>query len=203
MTSLKPSSAFVALAMQQGDRIADLGIGNILDAGDNEADLARRQLRHLDHRRRKDADLQRFKRAVGRHQLDLVTLPERAVKDAHEDDDPLILVVPGVEQQRLERRIGVSDRGRDLLDDLLKDLVRADPLLGAGQHGIMGIDADDLLDLLLDPFGIGSRQVDLVQHRKDLQVDIESEIDVGQCLGLDPLGGVHHQQAAFAGGQGA
>src|SRR6185369_4755953 len=128
---------------------------------------------------------------------------ERAVKDAHQDDNPLILIIPGVEQQRLERSIRVPDRRRNLLDDLLKNLVSADSLLGAGQNRLMGIDADDILDLLLDPFRIGRRQIDLVQHREHLEVYIQGEIDVGKGLGLDPLGSVNHQQSAFTGGQRA
>ena len=79
----------------------------------------------------------------------------------------------------------------------------ADPLFGTGQNGIMGIDTDDILDLLLDPLRIGGRQIDLVQHRKNLKVDIQGEIDVGQCLGLDPLRCVNHQQPTLAGGQRA
>ena len=51
------------------------------------------------------------------------------------------------------------------------------------------------------PFGLGRRQVDLVEHRDDLQIGIKRQIDVGQRLRLDALGGVDHQQRAFAGGE--
>ena len=46
--------------MQQCYGVADLGIGDILDAGDHKADLARGQCRDLHHRRGKDPDFQRF-----------------------------------------------------------------------------------------------------------------------------------------------
>jgi hypothetical protein len=73
------------------------------------------------------------------------------------------------------------------------------PGLGRDHHGIGGVKADDFLDLLLDPVGLGRRQVDLVEHRHDLVVGIKCGIDIGQRLRFDALAGVNHQQRAFAG----
>ena len=81
--------------------------------------------------------------------------------------------------------------------------VDADAGLGRDRHGVGGIDADDVLDLLLDPLGLGGRQVDLVQHRHDLVAGLDGGVDVGQRLRLDALRGVHHQQRALAGGERA
>ena len=50
---------------------------------------------------------------------------------------------------------------------------------------------------------VGGGQVDLVDHRHDLMVVLDRLVDVGQRLRLDPLGGVDHQQRAFAGGEAA
>ena len=85
----------------------------------------------------------------------------------------------------------------------LEDLVDADALLGAGEHRVRGVEADDLLDLLADALGIGRRQVDLVEHRDDLEVVVERQVDVGQGLRLDALGGVDHQDRPLAGGEAA
>ena len=49
---------------------------------------------------------------------------------------------------------------------------------------------------------VGGRQVDLIEHRQNLQVVLHGEIGVGQSLGLHALGGVHHQHGALAGRQG-
>ena len=51
--------------------------------------------------------------------------------------------------------------------------------------------------------GVGRGQVDLVDDRKDFQVLVQGQVDVGKGLRLDPLGGVHHQQRPLAGRQGA
>ena len=81
--------------------------------------------------------------------------------------------------------------------------VDADAGLGRDHHRVGGVDADHVLDLLLDLVGLGGGQVDLVQDRHDLVVGVERLIDVGERLRLDALAGVDHQQRAFAGRQRA
>ena len=65
----------------------------------------------------------------------------------------------------------------------------------------MGLQADHVLDLLRHPVGIGTGKVDLVDHREHIQIVVQGQIHVGQGLGLDPLGRVHHQDGSVAGRQ--
>ena len=88
-------------------------------------------------------------------------------------------------------------------DDRFEDLVDADALLGRGQDAVLAGQADDALDLLAHHFGLGAGQVDLVDDRDDLEVVLDGQVDVGQRLRLDALGGVDDQQRALAGGQRA
>ena len=67
----------------------------------------------------------------------------------------------------------------------------------------MGLDPDDILDLFADTVGFCRRKVDLVEDRYDVVVGVDGLIDIGECLRLDPLGGVHHQKRAFDGLHGA
>ena len=46
---------------------------------------------------------------------------------------------------------------------------------------------------------VGGRQVDLVEHRDDRQVAVQRQVQVGQRLRLDALGGVDQQHRALAG----
>ena len=85
------------------------------------------------------------------------------------------------------RHDGVEDVG-----DALAGL-RADP-----QH-VVGVAADDPADLLGVLLRLRRRQVDLVEHRDDVQVVLEREVEVRQRLGLDALRGVDQQQRALAG----
>ena len=72
------------------------------------------------------------------------------------------------------------------------------PFLGAGHDSTGGIDSDDILDVLSYPFRIGARQIDLVDHRKNLQVVIESHMDIRHRLRLDSLRSIDDQQGTLA-----
>ena len=66
-----------------------------------------------------------------------------------------------------------------------------------------GVEADHVLDLLLDAVGVGGGQVDLVEDGQDLEVVVERLVDVGERLRLHALAGVDHQHRALAGGERA
>ena len=75
------------------------------------------------------------------------------------------------------------------------------PGLGGDQHGVGGVEADHVLDLLLDAVGLGRRQVDLIENGDDLVAGVERLIDIGERLRLDALAGVDDEQRALAGVQ--
>ena len=81
------------------------------------------------------------------------------------------------------------------MDDGFQNLVDADALLGAAQHGIAGVQPDDGFDLLADALRFGRRKIDLVDDRDDFQVVMQREVGVGESLSFHALGCVHHQQA--------
>ena len=117
-------------------------------------------------------------------------------------DDAEIGVVPGVDDERLQRRVGLALRRRQACDDRLQHVVDARAGLGRDHAAASrGVEADDVLDLLPDAVGLGRRQVDLVQHRDDLEVGVDRLIGVGERLRLDALRGVDEQQRALAGAQ--
>ena len=68
---------------------------------------------------------------------------------------------------------------------------------------IAGLAADDVGDLAGVAVGVGGGQVDLVEHRNDVQAAVQRQVQVGQRLRLDALGGVDQQHRAFAGLQRA
>ncbi len=54
------------------------------------------------------------------------------------------------------------------------------------------------VDLVADAVGLGAREVDLVEHRHELETGVDGEVGVGERLGLDALSGIDHQQGALA-----
>ena len=125
------------------------------------------------------------------------------VLDPHQDDDAEIGVVPAVDEQRLQGRRGIALRRRQPRHQRFQHPLDVEPGLGRDQHRVRGVEADHILDLLLDPVGLGGRQVDLVQDRHDLVPGGDRLVDIGEGLRLDPLAGVDHQQRALARGQRA
>ena len=75
--------------------------------------------------------------------------------------------------------------------------------LGGDLRGLVAGQADDVLNLLLDPGRVSGGEVDFVDDGQNLQPSVDGQIGVGQGLGLDALSGVNHQQRALAGGQAA
>ena len=122
-----------------------------------------------------------------------------AVDQPDQHDDAEIGVVPGIDQERLERRALVALGRRQAGDDRLKHLINLKAGLGRDLDRLRSVEADHVLDLLLDPFGLRGRQVDLVEHRHDLMASVERVIDVGERLRLDPLARVDDEQRALAG----
>ncbi len=98
---------------------------------------------------------------------------------------------------------GSPGRRRQSVDDGLEHVLDADAFLGRAQDRAVGVEPEVVLDLGPHPLDVGRRQVDLVDHRHDLEVVLERQVEVGDGLRLDPLRGVDQQQRALAGHQRA
>ena len=109
-------------------------------------------------------------------------------------------VVPGIEDQRLQRRVGIARRRRQPLRRSPRESrARRCPALALASIAPVAVEADDLLDLAARLFGLRAGQIDLVDDRNDLEAVLDRQIRVGQRLRLDALRGVDQQQRAFAG----
>ena len=128
---------------------------------------------------------------------------ERAVHNADGGDRAQILVVVRVEDQRPERGVGGAGWRRDAVDHRFQNGLDPRPLLRRHLEHLLGIDAHEVCDFVTAAFGLRPRQVDLVEDGDDFEVGLEGQEEVGERLGLHALGGVHHQDRAFARGEGA
>ena len=128
---------------------------------------------------------------------------ERARGEPDVDHHALVGVVVRVEDQALERPFGSPLGGGIRATIASRISVDPDALLGRGQDHLLARDRQDVLELLDHQIGLGAGQVDLVDDGDDRQPLAQGEVDVGQGLGLDPLGGVDDQDRALAGLQRA
>ena len=86
---------------------------------------------------------------------------------------------------------------------MVEQLLDADAGLAADPQHVLRLAADEARELLGVLLGVGRRQIDLVQHRDDVQVVLERQVQVRESLRLDALRGIHQQDRAFARGERA
>ena len=86
-----------------GDGIADIGFGDFLDRGGEDAELAGAEFLDFDQLGRVDGDAIELIDGARGHHADALALLHHAIDDAHEHDDAEIGIVPAIDQQRLER----------------------------------------------------------------------------------------------------
>ncbi len=89
------------------------------------------------------------------------------------------------------------------MDNGFENIVDADALLGAAQHGVARVDPDHGLNLLANAFGLGGRQVDFIDDGNNFEIVVQREVRIRQRLRFHALRRIHHQQCAFAGLQAA
>ena len=150
------------------------GVADLLDRGGEDADLAGAKFGDVDHLGFQDGELVDAVDGVGLHHADAVALFDDAVHDADHDDDAEVGVIPAVDQHGLEGRVAVALGGGKAGDDGLQHVGDAEAGLGGDRDGVGGVEADDVLDLLLDALGFGGGEVDLVQDGDDLVAGVDA-----------------------------
>ena len=203
LMSSKPGRASAQGRSTVGDGVADLGVGDVLDGGDEEADFAGGELGDLDGLGGHDAHALDVEGLAVGHDLDLHALAQLAVDDAGEDDDASVGVEPAIEDEGLQRGFGVALRRRKQRDDGFEDVGDVEAGLGGDGDGVVGGEADGFFDHLLGALDVGAGEIDLVDDGDDLEAVGDGEVGVGEGLGLDALRCVDDEQRAFAGGEGA
>ena len=179
--------------------IADSRVLDILDGRGDIAYHARRKLVTGDKLSCSEvADLDNLLLRPGRHHLNRRAAPYRTLHHTAEDYDAPVGIVHRVKDQRLQRCRRVSLRRRNLFYNLLQNLLDADAVLRRNQGSVLRLNTDDVLDLLLYPFGIRARKIDLINDRENIQIVVEGKIDVCKRLRLDSLCCVHDKDRTVA-----
>jgi len=63
----------------------------------------------------------------------------------------------------------------------------------------VSVEADRLLDLFANPFGLRAGQIDLIDNRDQVKAVVERQVGVCESLRFDSLGRIDDEQGAFAG----
>ena len=125
-----------------------------------------------------------------------------AVHDAEIRHNAAERVEHRVEDKGLQRSFGVALGCGNAVHNGVEQVFHAVARFCAyGQYVVVAA-ADEFHNLVGDLFHHGVVEVYLVEHGNYLEVVVEGEVKVGDGLSLDALRGVHHEQCAFAGGDG-
>ncbi len=119
------------------DRVADLRVRDVLDGGDEEADFTGGELLEFNGLRRHYAHRLDVERLAVRHDLDLVALTKPSVDDAREHNHAAVRIEPRVEDERLQRSVGVSLRRRQQVHDGFENVGNVLTGLGRDRNGIV------------------------------------------------------------------
>src|ERR1035441_4996489 len=88
------------------------------------------------------------------------------------------------------------------VNNRIQYLLNPKPGLGTCRDNIFSLAAHQINNLILHFFGIGTRQIYLIQHRNYLQIILQSQVKIRDSLGLNPLCSINYKQGTFAGGNG-
>ena len=138
---------------------------------------------------------------AGSHHTDIGSFFHAPFANPAEDDNSLVGIIQGIKDQRLQRCIRISCRCRDLMHDRLQYLIDPRSVLGRDQRSIRSIKTDHILNLLLHTFRLCAWQINLVDHRENLQIMIQCQIYISKGLCLDSLRRIHDKNSAIAGCQ--
>ena len=171
-----------------GHGVAHLRVGDIFDAGGEISDIACGKLgAGLKTDRTHMPDLEHLIACAGGLQQHLRVLTHLAVNKAHEHDDAAVAIIYTIKDERFQGRIGVTAGGGDIIHDIVKHGLDVDAVFCADFGRIHGGNADDILDLVLDPLGVGGREVYLVNDGQYLKVGIQRKVGVCERLRLNAL----------------
>ena len=112
------------LLVLERDGVAHRRAVDFLDAARSRSPRRRARARARHRLRREAAHLVDQVRTARRHDADLVADLERAVEDAHQRDDADVVVEPGVDDQRLQRRVRIALRLRNAFDESVRSVLR-------------------------------------------------------------------------------
>ena len=135
------------------------------------------------------------------HHADLHTRPYRSVFDTAEDDDTLIGIIQAVKNQCLQRSIGIPCRSRYLMHDCLQHIFHILSGLCRNTRGILCFYADHIFYLLNYSVRICTRQVDFINNRYHIQIMIQCQIHIRQCLCFYTLCCIHDEDCTVTGCQ--
>ena len=185
------------------DRVAHAGVGDALDVGDDEADVAGFEFFESDGLGSERAELLDFVDIVAGAEANLHVIGDAAFHHTNQHHRAAVGVKPGIENQGLQRILRAALGSGNAMNDRFEHVFDAQAALGADGQRVVRGNGEDAFDLLFDEVNLRGGQVNFVDDRQDGEIAGGGEKSVGDGLRFDALRSVDDEQSAFAGREGA
>ena len=181
------------------DRVANARVAHALQTGCDVADLAGDQLLHWHVLRSEVAELHWYAGDPGAHHLNWIACLQSPLLHADVVHDALVCVVVGVEDKCAQRRVKWATRCGNARDECLKNFGNADASLRRREDHLFSWNGEGVFKLAHHHLGIGSGEIDLVEHWNDHQAELHRQVHVGERLRLDPLARINDEDGTVTG----
>ena len=128
-----------------------------------------------------------------RHQFDLVAFTYFAIDHTNQGNNTEIVIKPGIDYQGLKRRIRVTGRLGNTIDNLFQHLLNTTTGFGTDFQRILCLDTDNVFDFLFNTLGLSRWQVYLVQNRDHFKAKFHGGVTIGYALRFHTLGCINDQ----------
>ena len=197
---LESGNRLLARCCDGGNRVADLHVARILDAG---ADVAHVAGADFVARRKFEfeySDLVGIVFAAGVEELHHLALADSAVEDAEIRDYSAERIEYRVENQRLQRCVLVAFRSGNTAYYRFEYLFHSRTRFARCAENVVVFAAEQIDDLVFHLIDHSRIHVDFVQNRNDFQIVAQCKIEIRYGLCLNALRGIDHEQCPFARG---
>ena len=196
---LKPLNGLGTASFFEGDGIPYLNFLGNFNTGDDIPHIACFQGLGRDIFQLHHSDLVGRIDIPGINKADLFSFFQASVHYPYVGDHAPERVEDGVKYQGLKRSFGITAGSGNTIHDGRQDIFYSLTRFPTGQDNIFFRATDQIDHLVGHLFDDGRIHIHLVQHRNDLQIVFNGEIQIGNGLGLYALGGIYQQQRTFTG----
>ena len=194
---LKTSDTLRSRTSHMGNRIAHSYLPGSLDTRDDVPHIACTDLVSGRHGQLQHTYLIRIILLLCRNELHPISLMNHPILYLKVSNDATERIEHRVENQALQRGLWISFRRRHLLHNGIQDLHHTFARLSTRTQDILSWTTQQLHNLVFHLIRHRTRQINLIHHRNDLQIILDSHIEVGDRLRLNALCSIHDQQSTL------
>ena len=130
---------------------------------------------------------------TGSNELHVITFADHPIFYLEISNDSPERIEYRVENQALQRSFRITFRSRNTFYNCVQYIFHAFSRLSTGTQNITPVTTQQVDDFIFNFFRHGTRQINLIQNRNNLQIILNCHVKIGYCLRLNSLRRIHNQ----------